>query len=79
MVKLKHEPGTLANLLTQLTKAGGNLTKIESRPIPGTTWEYEFWIDLEIKTNALDVVEFAFRENTEEYRVAGIYEKGEIY
>lgn len=79
MVKLKHEPGTLANLLMQLAKAGGNLTKIESRPIPGTTWEYEFWIDLEIKTNALGIVEFVFRENTEEYRVAGIYEKGEIY
>src|SRR3989344_2657667 len=46
--KVKHKPGSLVKALDQIAKKRGNLTKIESRPLPGTNWEYEFWLDLEI-------------------------------
>lgn len=41
-----HRPGTLMRALQQLANAGANLTKLESRPVPGRPWEYIFFVDL---------------------------------
>jgi prephenate dehydratase len=41
-----HRPGTLVRALEALAAAGVNLTKIESRPVPGRPWEYVFFVDL---------------------------------
>lgn len=47
MVTLQHEPASLYKLLGEFATAGVNVTKIESRPIPGRPFEYSFHIDLE--------------------------------
>ena len=43
--ELPHESGTLYNMLSHIIYNGLNMTKIESRPIPGKSWEYRFFVD----------------------------------
>ena len=42
-----HREGALARCLNTLSDARLNMTKLESRPRPGTPWEYLFYLDLE--------------------------------
>ncbi|MBO5133496.1 MAG: prephenate dehydratase [Paludibacteraceae bacterium] len=43
---LPHEEGSLAQVLSILSYYKMNLTKIQSMPIIGHEWEYEFFVDL---------------------------------
>ena len=45
--ELAHKSGTLYNILGNFIFNGVNMRKIESRPIPGRSWEYRFFIDIE--------------------------------
>lgn len=45
--ELPHKSGTLYNILGNFIYNGVNMRMIESRPIPGRTWEYRFFVDIE--------------------------------
>ncbi len=77
MATLKDEPGILFSLLQPLASRKVNMTKVESRPLKRTPWEYRFFIDVdgsprqEPLASALAEMKLACTE----LRVLGTYEK----
>ncbi len=73
-MRLAHRPGTLLAALEPFARHGVNLLKIESRPIHGRPWEYQFFIDVEAADVArLDRALSEVRNATSELRVLGRY------
>jgi prephenate dehydratase len=73
-MRLAHRPGALLAFLEPFAKHGVNLLKIESRPIHGRPWEYQFFIDVESDDVArLDQALTEVRDVTSELRVLGRY------
>jgi len=52
MMSLPHRAGSLSEVLLRFAATGVNLTKLESRPVPGSDFEFRFVFDLE--TTPLD-------------------------
>ena len=46
MFSIAHKPGTLYNVVSRFSTLGLNLTKLESRPMPGKDFEFLFYFDL---------------------------------
>ena len=73
-MRLAHRPGALLASLQPFTKHSVNLLKIESRPIHGRPWEYQFFIDVECDDAArLDQALSEAGSATSELRVLGRY------
>jgi prephenate dehydratase len=73
-MRLAHRPGALLASLEPFAKHRVNLLKIESRPIHGRPWEYQFFIDVEAADVArLDQALTEVRKATSELRVLGRY------
>ena len=73
-MRLAHRPGALLASLEPFAKHSVNLLKIESRPIHGRPWQYQFFIDVEAADVArLDQALTEVRKATSELRVLGRY------
>jgi prephenate dehydratase len=71
---VEHRPGTLAAALERLAVAGVDLTKIESRPVLGSPWEYVFYVDVKFRGAAQAEVALAgLREHCRMMKVLGRY------
>jgi chorismate mutase/prephenate dehydratase len=79
LLSLAHRPGALGQVLAELGERGVNLTKLESRPLPGTPWQYRFYLDLEGHAASEPVAEAleALGALTTELRVLGTYPAAE--
>ena len=68
-------PGALSECLTVFAAHDLNMTKLESRPIPGRPWEYRFYVDVALGADrqALHKAEAELRELTASYRILGVY------
>lgn len=49
--EVPHTSGSLYNILSHFIYNNLNMNKIESRPIPGRSWEYRFFVDFEGNLN----------------------------
>jgi len=71
---IDHRPGTLVAALQRLADAGVNLTKIESRPVPGSPWEYVFYVDVRFDSaERAEAALAALREHCRMVKVLGRY------
>jgi len=71
---IEHRPGTLVAALERLAEAGMDLTKIESRPVPGSPWEYAFYVDIRFDDAArADAAIVALRDHSRMVKVLGRY------
>lgn len=46
-----HRPGSLYSLIAKFAARGLNISKLESRPIPGKDFEFRFYFDVEASVN----------------------------
>lgn len=73
-MRLAHKPGALLASLEPFAKHGVNLLKIESRPIHGRPFEYQFYVDVEADhRNCLEKALNEVRPATSELRILGLY------
>ncbi len=74
--ELPHASGTLYSMLSHIIYNGLNMTKIESRPIPGKTWEYRFFVDFEgnLEDSAVKNALRGLEAEAIRMRVLGCYE-----
>ena len=68
------KPGSLLQGLKIFEELKLNLTKLESRPILGSPWEYKFYIDYQNESNEVDTqLEEELRKVTKEFKIIGKY------
>lgn len=79
LITLNHVPGTLAELLKLIAGEGINLTKLESRPMRGSLFEYVFYIDLEFKISDRHIVDELLNvmcNKVKKLKLLGFYKRG---
>lgn len=77
---VNHEVGSLYKVLAVLAAYNVNLTKIQSTPIIGEEWQYQFFVDFVINGDvgyqqAID----AIRPITKSLKILGTYQTGEHF
>lgn len=77
MFNLPHEAGSLNAIISRLAIAGVNLTKLESRPMPGREFEFRFFFDLEADVHDPEIVKLLceLERRTERFVFLGAYEE----
>lgn len=77
MLSAAHRPGSLYRLLSHISVMGVNLTKLESRPIPGKDFEFRFFFDIEasILDPAVRALMEQLKQDSDQFVFLGNYEE----
>ncbi|MCB6200480.1 bifunctional chorismate mutase/prephenate dehydratase [Extibacter muris] len=73
--EVAHESGSLYHLLSHFIYNDLNMTKIESRPVEGRSWEYRFFVDFEgsLSDGAVKNAIRGLREESRSLKILGNY------
>jgi prephenate dehydratase len=72
-----HSRGSLAKVLTKIAEGGINLSKLQSFPIPGSDFKYNFHADMEFDSlMQFNEVMEQVKDLTEALKIFGVYKKG---
>lgn len=76
---LPHRSGSLHEILTIFAVNGLNVVKLESRPLPGKSWEYLFFLEFtgSLDQEGMDGILHELSQTTVEFRVLGNF-KGNL-
>jgi len=74
-----HSRGILSKVLSKIAQGNVNLSKLQSMPIPGSTFKYGFYADLEFENNKqIEKVLESVKALTNSTKVLGLYSKGKV-
>ncbi len=74
-----HSKGILSKVLAKIAQGGANLSKLQSMPIPGSTFKYGFYADIEFEQKKqLDKLLVDLKLMTNSFKVFGLYKKGKV-
>ncbi len=74
-----HSKGILSKVLAKIAQGGANLSKLQSMPIPGSTFKYGFYADIEFEQKKqLDKLLVDLKSMTNNFKVFGLYKKGKV-
>jgi prephenate dehydratase len=74
-----HSKGILSKVLAKIAQGGANLSKLQSMPIPGSTFKYGFYADIEFEQKKqLDKLLVELKLMTNHFKVFGLYKKGKV-
>ena len=74
-----HSKGILSKVLAKIAQGGANLSKLQSMPIPGSTFKYGFYADIEFDhKKQLDKLLVELKLMTNSFKVFGVYKKGKV-
>ena len=75
MMVVRDEPGSLSKVLSRFAVLGINMHKLESRPIPGRSWEYLFYFDLDCPVYSPNFIQLMgeLSDLSEKYEYLGSY------
>lgn len=77
MLTAPHEPGGLYHIMAKFAALGLNITKLESRPISGTDFEFMFYFDFEGSIESEGVLELIdeFHRSSDRFAFLGNYQE----
>jgi len=74
-----HSKGILSKVLAKIAHGGANLSKLQSMPIPGSTFKYGFYADIEFEQKKqLDKLLAELKLMTKNFKLFGLYKKGKV-
>jgi prephenate dehydratase len=74
-----HSKGILSKVLAKIAQGGANLSKLQSMPIPGSTFKYGFYADIEFEQKKqLDKLLADLKLMTNNFKMFGMYKKGKV-
>lgn len=74
-----HSKGILSKILAKIANREANLSKLQSMPIPGSTFKYGFYADVEFEhLKQIEKVLSDVKEATNNFKVFGLYKKGKV-